>query len=80
MGFEVSAIDLPHHPSAAGKSSYTFGKLARLAGSAILAHSQIPLKIAAFAGLVMAGLSLLAALWIIAWRSAGASRSPAGPA
>ena len=66
MGFEVTAIDLPHRPSAAGKSSYTtFGKLARLAGSAILAHSQTPLKIAAFLGLVMAGLSLLAALWII---------------
>jgi polyisoprenyl-phosphate glycosyltransferase len=65
MGFEVTAIDLPHHPSAAGKSSYTFGKLARLAGSAILAHSQTPLKIAAFLGLVMAALSLLAALWII---------------
>ena len=63
-----------------GKSSYTFGKLARLAGSAILAHSQTPLKIAAFLGLVMAGLSLLAAYGSSSWRSAGASRSPAGPA
>lgn len=65
MGFEVAALELPHHPRAEGKSSYTFGKLARLAGSAILAHSQTPLKIAAFFGLGMAVLSLFAALAII---------------
>ena len=80
MGFEVNAIDLPHHRSAAGKSSYTFGKLARLASSAILAHSQTPLKIAAYLGLVMAGLSLLAALWIIVLALGWGIPVTAGPA
>lgn len=65
MGFEVASLELPHHPRAAGKSSYTLAKLARLASSAILAHSQTPLKIAAFFGLGMALASLLAALAII---------------
>jgi polyisoprenyl-phosphate glycosyltransferase len=65
MGFDVAAIVLPHHPRAEGKSSYTFAKLAKLASSAILAHSQTPLKIAAFFGLGMAVASLLAAIAVI---------------
>jgi dolichol-phosphate mannosyltransferase len=64
MGFMVGALELPHHPREDGKSSYTFGKLARLASNAILAHSQTPLKIAVFLGLAMAVLSILAGLAI----------------
>jgi dolichol-phosphate mannosyltransferase len=64
MGFSVGTLELPHHPREEGKSSYTFGKLARLALNAILAHSQTPLKIAVVLGLAMAVLSLLAGLAI----------------
>jgi glycosyltransferase involved in cell wall biosynthesis len=60
MGFSVGTLELAHHPREEGRSSYTFAKLARLASNAILAHSQTPLKIAAYFGLVMALLSLVA--------------------
>lgn len=65
MGFEVGYVPLLHHPRAQGKSSYTLGKLARLAVNTILAHSQRPLKIAAVFGLFISALSLLAALGIV---------------
>ena len=64
MGFSVGTLELPHHPREEGRSSYTFGKLARLASDAILAHSQTPLKIAVVVGLAMALLSILAGLAI----------------
>ncbi|MBT1563954.1 hypothetical protein KK467_28965, partial [Klebsiella pneumoniae] len=50
MGFEVATVALPHHPRAEGKSSYTFRKLAALAVNTILAHSQVPLRIAVAIG------------------------------
>jgi dolichol-phosphate mannosyltransferase len=64
MGFTVGTLELPHHPREDGTSSYTFAKLARLAANAILAHSQTPLKIAAYFGLGLAILSILAGLAI----------------
>lgn len=69
MGFDVAAIELPHHARAAGKSSYTARKLAALAFSAILAHSQKPLKIATYFGLTISVASIVAAVAIMirAW-------------
>lgn len=66
MGFEVGSVALPHHERAAGKSSYTFIKLFRLASDIILAHSQTPLKLAATLGFVMAFVSFAIALGLIA--------------
>jgi polyisoprenyl-phosphate glycosyltransferase len=48
-----------------GRSSYTFRKLAKLAGDTILAHSQTPLKMTATLGLSMAFLAFLLALVLI---------------
>lgn len=66
MGFEVGSIELPHHRRPVGKSSYTFWKLFQLAGNTIVAHSQIPLKITTLFGLVIAILSVIAGLIIVA--------------
>jgi polyisoprenyl-phosphate glycosyltransferase len=66
MGFEVGSVALPHHSREAGRSSYTFMKLANLAANTILAHSQRPLKFAAALGLLIAALSLAAAVAIAA--------------
>jgi glycosyltransferase involved in cell wall biosynthesis len=64
MGFEVAEIELPHHPRLYGKSSYTLSKLFKLGGAMVLAHSQMPLKLAMFSGLAVAILSMLAGLTI----------------
>lgn len=64
MGFEVAEVELPHHPRPYGKSSYTLRKLINLGGSMVLAHSQVPLKLAMFAGLTVAILSMLAGVTI----------------
>lgn len=64
MGFDVGMVRLPHHPRLEGSSSYTFKKLIKLASSTIIAHSQIPLKIAATFGLAVAFLAVCAGAWI----------------
>jgi len=62
MGFDVGTVNLPHHPRAAGQSSYTFRKLAKLALDTILAHSEVPLKLVAMFGLGLSVISVLAGL------------------
>jgi polyisoprenyl-phosphate glycosyltransferase len=62
MGFEAAYIELPHHARAQGQSSYTPGKLMRLAGNTILAHSQVPLKLVAALGFAMSALTFVVAL------------------
>jgi glycosyltransferase involved in cell wall biosynthesis len=62
MGFEAAHVELPHHARAQGRSSYTLGKLIRLAGNTILAHSQIPLKAVAVLGFAMSAVTFLVAL------------------
>jgi dolichol-phosphate mannosyltransferase len=64
MGFECARVALPHYSRVAGKSAYTLSKLARLAVHTILAHSQMPLRIAAGIGLCVAVLSILAGIAI----------------
>src|SRR5262249_55315750 len=61
MGFQSGTVALPHHPRAQGSSSYTFRKLASLALNTILAHSEKPLRIAAYLGFAIATLSMIAA-------------------
>ncbi|MGD9980986.1 MAG: glycosyltransferase family 2 protein [Hyphomonadaceae bacterium] len=60
MGFNVGSVKLPHHPRAGGKSSYTMTKLAKLATNTILAHSQTPLRLVMYLGIVVAILAILA--------------------
>ena len=66
MGFEVAELETSHHPRSEGASSYSFRKLAQLALNAILAHSELPLKITAGLGLVIAAFSIVAGLLIVA--------------
>jgi glycosyltransferase involved in cell wall biosynthesis len=64
MGFEVGEIELPHHRRPHGETTYTLKKLVQLGGNMVLAHSQAPLKLAMYTGLVVAGLSMLAGMTI----------------
>jgi dolichol-phosphate mannosyltransferase len=65
LGFEVAELQTRHHPRNEGQSSYSLRKRMRLATDTILAHSELPLKVTASCGLVVAGLSLLAGFLII---------------
>jgi polyisoprenyl-phosphate glycosyltransferase len=73
MGFETVAITVEDRVRPQRKSSYGSRKLVSLAGNTILAHSQMPLKIAAMLGFIIATLSLLAGVAIfmraLIWRS-----------
>jgi polyisoprenyl-phosphate glycosyltransferase len=62
MGFDPVYLELPHYRRAEGKSSYSLSKLIRLAVNAILAHSQMPLKIVAGFGFVMSVITFTAGL------------------
>jgi glycosyltransferase involved in cell wall biosynthesis len=62
MAFETAYVKLPHHPRAEGQSSYTIGKLVRLATNTIVANSLIPLNIVALLGLVMSVITFIIAL------------------
>src|SRR4051812_21718981 len=58
MGFEVTAINLPHHPKRSGQIELHFRQARPPGGSAILAHSQTPLKGTAHGSSLSAGGSL----------------------
>jgi len=61
MGFDPVNVELPHYDRSRGQSSYTFGKLFKLASDTILAHSQMPLKIVAGFGIAMSAVTFILA-------------------
>lgn len=62
LGFKKAFIDVQHDPRFSGESSYTFMRLMRLASNVILAHSNKPLRLCIEAGMLLSGLSFLAAV------------------
>jgi glycosyltransferase involved in cell wall biosynthesis len=66
MGFEVGKVEVTHHARPSGESSYTLRKLVSFASGILLAHSHTPLTLTAIAGLIISGLSILAACAIAA--------------
>jgi polyisoprenyl-phosphate glycosyltransferase len=61
MGFDPVYVELPHYDRSKGQSSYTLGKLFKLAADTVLAHSQMPLKMVAGFGIVMSALTFVLA-------------------
>ncbi len=64
LGFRVSSIDVQHDPRFAGETAYTWRKLINLAVQTMVAYSDKPLRIAIRLGFSLAGLSLLAGLYV----------------
>jgi polyisoprenyl-phosphate glycosyltransferase len=62
LGFSRAYVDVQHDARFAGASSYTFLKLVRMASNVILAHSNKPLRLCVQAGMVLSGLSFVAAI------------------
>ncbi|MCQ2251161.1 MAG: glycosyltransferase family 2 protein [Bacteroidales bacterium] len=71
LGFSSSTIEVMHQPREEGKSSYSIGKLLRLASSAIIANTSRPLHWAAKMGLMMSAISFALAIYNIVAKICG---------
>lgn len=66
MGFPTTSIEVEHAERHEGKSTYTFGKLWKLAAETIIAYSDKPLRMAVRFGFLMALLAFCYGLYILA--------------
>jgi dolichol-phosphate mannosyltransferase len=64
MGFPTASIDVKHDPSFAGKSTYTFSKLWKLATEIIIAYSDKPLRLSIKLGFIISGLAFIYGIYI----------------
>lgn len=65
MGFPTASIDVQHDERFTGQSTYTFGKLWRLASETIIAYSDKPLRLAIRCGFVISTLAFAYGGYII---------------
>ncbi|MCC6610811.1 MAG: glycosyltransferase family 2 protein [Burkholderiales bacterium] len=65
MGFPTAAIDVQHAARHEGRSTYTFGKLWKLAGDTIIAYSDKPLRLAIRFGFLMSLLAFAGGVYIL---------------
>ncbi len=65
LGFRHAYVPMRHQRRQQGTSSYNFRRRLRLATEAIISFSDLPLKMAAMAGMVIALVGLLMALFLV---------------
>lgn len=65
MGFPTTYIDVQHEERFAGKSTYTFAKLWKLASETIIAYSDKPLRLAIRLGLIISSLAFICGIFIL---------------
>ena len=65
MGFPTASIEVQHDERLAGKSTYTFSKLWKLAAETIIAYSDKPLRLTIRLGFMMALLSFCYGAYIL---------------
>lgn len=65
----IASLEVMHLPRAEGESNYTIRRLVRLWLNLAVNFSLLPLRLAVFAGIAMAGLGALGALYVI-WHAA----------
>ena len=68
VGFNQVALPYHREARAAGASKYPLGKMVRFALDGVLSFSLIPLRLAALAGILVSGLSLLGILYALVCR------------
>ena len=66
MGFPTTSVDIKHDTRSAGKSTYTFRKLWKLASETIIAYSDKPLRLSVNFGFLIAVCSFIYGFYIIA--------------
>jgi dolichol-phosphate mannosyltransferase len=78
IGFRQAAVSYDRHARAAGQSKFGMRALFGLALDGLLNHSLLPLRVATFTGICLAGLTLLGILWFAVGRYAFGRDWPAG--
>ncbi len=68
IGFRQTAVPFEREPRFAGEVKYTFRKSFSLAVTGIVSFSRVPLRIATYLGLVVAGFALVMVVVVIYWR------------
>lgn len=67
LGFPTASIEVEHAERFEGNSTYTFGKLWKLAAETIIAYSDKPLRLAVRFGFMMAFLAFCYGLYILGY-------------
>lgn len=65
MGFSSTTIDVQHDARFAGKSTYTFRKLLKLASDTVIAYSDKPLRLAVRLGFLISFLAIIYGSYIV---------------
>jgi dolichol-phosphate mannosyltransferase len=65
MGFPSASIDVRHDAAFHGKSTYTFGRLWKLAAETIIAYSDKPLRLAVKLGFMISAVSLAYGAFVV---------------
>jgi dolichol-phosphate mannosyltransferase len=65
MGYPTASIDVQHAERFEGKSTYTFGKLWKLASETIIAYSDKPLRLSIRFGFLISMGSFIYGLYIV---------------
>jgi dolichol-phosphate mannosyltransferase len=65
MGFSTTTIDVDHSKRMSGETSYTFGKLLRLATDTIIAYSDKPLRLSIRLGFSIATLAFICGIGLL---------------
>jgi len=68
IGFRQTAVPFEREPRFAGEVKYTFRKSFGLALNGIVSFSRVPLRLATYLGLLVAGCALVMVVLVIYWR------------
>jgi dolichol-phosphate mannosyltransferase len=68
IGFRQTAVPFEREARFAGKVKYTFRKSFSLAVTGIVSFSRVPLRVATYLGLLVAGFALVMVVLVVYWR------------
>jgi polyisoprenyl-phosphate glycosyltransferase len=73
LGFSQTVVQFHRPPRAAGDTKYSLTKMMRLALNGVIAFSDVPLRIALWAGMAVSTLAMLYGLWVVSLWATNAS-------
>jgi dolichol-phosphate mannosyltransferase len=65
LGFPYATVDVEHGERAAGKSKYGLRKLIRFATDGMISFSDVPLRLSAYFGFVVSGVSFVLGVYLL---------------
>jgi dolichol-phosphate mannosyltransferase len=76
LGFRSAEVPFTPDKRKAGQSKYTLRRMLRLAGDGLFSFSRVPLRLAAYLGLLAAGLGVAHSAWYVVQVVRGAEHAP----